>query len=39
MYYTNIEDYEQLLSQREESSSENGIVLAIVVGLVTALFV
>jgi hypothetical protein len=39
MYYTNIEDYEQLLSQREEGSSENGIVLAIVMGLVTALFV
>ena len=43
MYYKNIKDYDQLRSQREKGSSDNGgmliVVLAIVIGLVTAILI
>ena len=34
MYYTNIKDYEQLLSQHKDCSSEIGVMSAIMPGLV-----
>ena len=43
MYYKNIKDYEQLQSQREKGSSDNGamltVVLAVATGLVTAILI
>jgi len=35
MYYTNIKDYEQLLSQHKDCSSGIGVMQAIIIGLVT----
>ena len=43
MYYKNIKDYDQLLRQREKSSSDDGavltVMLAVVIGLVTAILI
>ena len=43
MYYKNIKDYDQLQSQREKGSSDNGVMLtfmlAAVIGLVTAILI
>ena len=39
MYYTNIKDYEQIQRERKDASSVNGVVLAIVIGLVVLLFI
>lgn len=43
MYYTNIKDYDQLRSQRKKGSSDNGIMLnvmlAVVIRLVTAILI
>ncbi len=39
MYYTNIKDYEQLVNQRKNYSYKNGVVLAIVICLITALLI
>ena len=37
MYYTNIKDYEQLLSQRQDCSPEFGVMQAIMIGLVAVI--
>jgi len=39
MYYTNIKDYEQLLSHRQEDSCENENFQAITIELVTVLLI
>ena len=39
MYYTNIKDYEQLLSQRQDCSSEIGVMQAIMIGLVAVILI
>ena len=43
MYYTNIKDYDQLRSQPKKGSSDNGVMLtvmlAVVIGLVTAILI
>ena len=43
MYYTNIKDYDHLQSQRKRGSSDNGVMLtvmlAVVIGLVTAILI
>ena len=37
MYYTNINDYEQLLNTSKVQSSDNGIAIAIVIALIATL--
>lgn len=39
MYYTNIKDYDHLQSQRKKGSSDNGVMLTVVIGLVTAILI
>ena len=39
MYYTNIKDYERLQRERKDASHVNGFVMAILIGLVVALFI
>ena len=43
MYYKNIKDYDQLRSQRKKGSSDNGVMLtvmlAVVIGLVTEILI
>ena len=37
MYYTNIKDYEQLLSKYQDCSSESGVMQAIMKGMVAVI--
>jgi hypothetical protein len=37
MYYTNIKDYDQLLNQHKDNPFEGVVLLAITIGLVTAI--
>ena len=43
MYYKNIKDYDQLQRQRKKGSSDNGVMLtvmlAVVIGLVTTILI